>query len=150
MVNLHHKGAGWTIRNWEPDDSQAIMNLFTDCLKDFPWRGDPLTYQRQLMLDAVRCPVFVAVEPKAGLIGFMIVDLSAGYISHLFVDRNWRLCGIGRDMLALAKRNGRAQLKLDVDVQNKAARAAYEKLGWQVLVDAKPPRGDQQIRMISP
>ena len=76
--------------------------------------------------------------------------MRTGYVDHLFVDEDWRLCGVGRGLLEVARYEAARPLILDVDMQNVAARRAYEKLGWHVVVDAKPLRPGQQVRLVSP
>jgi len=78
------------------------------------------------------------------------VNVTTGYVDHLFVHRDWRFCGVGRGLLEVARKEADKPLILDVDTQNVSARHAYEKLGWRVLADAKPARPGQQVRLISP
>lgn len=81
----------------------------------------------------------------------MLADLAEGYIPYLFIDMDWRLCGIGTSLLALARRTSGKPLMLDCDAGNKAALAAYEAMGWHVVVGA--PRRKvpfRQVRLISP
>ena len=40
--------------------------------------------------------VLVAEEASAGIIGFLTLNITTGYVDHLFVHADWRLCGVGR------------------------------------------------------
>lgn len=145
-----HAGAGWSIRPFTRNDRISCLRIFSDCLRDFPWRGDWKAYLPVLQNAFVSSRVLVAEEPSAGMIAFLTVQMRTGYVDHLFVDEDWRLCGVGRGLLEVARNEAAKPLILDVDMQNVAARRAYEKLGWHVVVDAKPLRPGQQVRLISP
>ncbi|MEQ9436895.1 GNAT family N-acetyltransferase [Hyphomonas sp.] len=145
-----HAGAGWSIRPFTLNDRISCLRIFSDCLRDFPWRGDWKAYLPVLQNAFVSSRVLVAEEPSAGMIAFLTVQMRTGYVDHLFVDEDWRLCGVGRGLLEVARNEAARPLILDVDMQNVAARRAYEKLGWHVVVDAKPLRPGQQVRLVSP
>ena len=145
-----HAGAGWTIRPFVRNDRVPCLRIFRDCLRAFPWRGDWQAFLPALQNAFASARVLVAVEPSAGVIGFLTLNVSTGYVDHLFVQEDWRLCGVGRGLLEIARSEAAKPLILDVDMQNVAARRAYEKMGWQVVVDAKPMRPGQQVRLISP
>lgn len=145
-----HQGAGWTIRAFETSDARVCHRIFRDCVAHFPWRGDIANYlpalKRALDLDAA----YVAHEPQAGVIGFITMQPATRYVDHLFVTGDWRLCGVGRGLIAVAREQAGGPLTLDVDTQNTTARKAYEALGWQMMADAPPARRRQQLRLISP
>lgn len=150
-VYAHHPNAGWVIRPLIRGDVSGALSVFEACLAEFPWRSSFESERAHLFQSAVNSDVLIASEPQAGVVGFMVADLSTGYISHLFVDIDWRLCGIGTAFLDLAREASGKQLVLDVDEENAAGRAAYEALGWRVTEGArKTNRGYKQVRMISP
>ena len=74
---------------------------------------------------------YVAVEPQAGPVGFLTLIDRTTYVDHLFVHPEWRLCGIARGLLEVARQEVGESLTLDVDLKNESARAAYAALGWQ-------------------
>jgi GNAT superfamily N-acetyltransferase len=151
MILSHHPAAGWLIRPNQAGDSVPIVSIFETCLKAFPWRGPSHTYRRQMIRDMIHHEILVAEVSEAGVVGFMIFDPNAGYVSHLFVEADWRFCGIGGELLTLAREASDAPLTLDVDTLNTGAQAAYAALGWRETVSPNAsniPGG--QIRLISP
>ena len=135
---------------FDTSDAQACIRIFRDCVAHFPWRGDIANYlpalKRALDMDAT----FLAHEPQAGVIGFITMQPATRYVDHLFVAEDWRLCGVGRGLISVARTEASGPLLLDVDTQNTAARSAYEALGWRMTADAPPARRRQQLRLISP
>lgn len=93
--------------------------------------------------------VFVAEEARAGVVGFVSLEGLSAYVPHLFVDADWRYCGIGRGLLEVARDQVGQPLKLDVDRENVRALAAYQAMGWRVAATAGQRPGDQ-IRLIGP
>ncbi len=149
MSLFTHPGAGWSVRHWQREDYPQIEVIFKDCLTGFPWRQrdrDDLILLRQRLSSNV---AFVAAEPNAGVIGFLTLEQSKAYVPHVFVDRDWRFCGVGTGLLTVARGFVGQPLQLDVDVQNKAAINAYIALGWKER--AKAGRGRfEQVRLIGP
>jgi len=147
----NNPAAGWGIRLFKSGDAVGMKRVFEGCLRDFPWRGSILSEWRNLKASAKGSDILVAEEPSAGIVGFMVIDFSKSYISHVFVDIDWRLCGIGRAFLDIARETTGKSLALDVDEDNTAAQHAYKALGWQVVAPAKSEgAGYRQIRMVSP
>jgi len=144
-----HPSAGWTLRPAGPADFNGISQVFLTCLSEFPWRSAPRRELMQMENALLSGECFVVTEPRAGVVGFMIMDAVSGYISHLFVDADWRFCGIGSSLLQVARSVTSEPLKLDVDDQNTDALRAYQALGWTEVINAqKNARG--QRRLISP
>lgn len=94
---------------------------------------------------------YVAAEAHAGPVGFLtLIDLTT-YVDHLFVNPDWRLCGVARGLLETAREDIGESLTLDVDQKNAGARAAYAALGWQEAAfkpHSRIPGG--QVRLIGP
>ena len=111
-----HAGAGWSIRPFTLNDRISCLRIFSDCLRDFPWRGDWKAYLPVLQNAFVSSRVLVAEEPSAGMIAFLTVQMRTGYVDHLFVDEDWRLCGVGRGLLEVARYEAARPLILDVDM----------------------------------
>ena len=145
-----HAGAGWHIRDYETSDGQACMSIFMACLRKFPWRGAPRPYVARLIQSLPGSRIWVAEEPSAGIIGFLTMQPQDAYIDHIFVHEDWRFCGVGRGLLAVAREAAEQPLTLDVDTQNFGARKAYEALGWHVIAAAGEDTGRGQLRLISP
>lgn len=115
-----------------------------------PWRirnrGQYMILRRSLTpLNA-----WVAEEPDAGVIGFLTVQLPQDYIDHLFVDPDWRFCGVARGLLEVARQSASGALSLDVDTENMGARRAYEALGWEVVASTGSTSKARQMRLVSP
>ncbi len=149
MSLLTHPGAGWSVRHWRREDYPRIEAIFRDCLTAFPWRGperDEIIRLRQSLSANV---AFVATEKQAGVVGFLTLEQGKAYVPHVFVDRDWRFCGVGSGLLKVARNFVGRPLQLDVDVQNTAAIEAYMVLGWRER--AKVGRGRlEQVRLIGP
>lgn len=115
-----------------------------------PWRarhrGQHLALRRALEGQ----PAWVAEEPNAGIIGFLTLQVPADYIDHLFVDEDWRFCGVARGLLEVARREAEGPLSLDVDTENLTARRAYEALGWQVVASTGSAGRARQMRLVGP
>ena len=144
-----HSGAGWHIRDFERRASRPCYQVFRECLREFPWRGPAAPYLRQLFNTLPTAMALVAEEPQAGVIGFMTLRPDTGYVDHLFVANDWRLCGVARGLLHVGRDRMGQALILDVDAQNTSARDAYEKLGWKVFARAGEASAEQ-IRLIGP
>ena len=127
---ISHDGAGWQIRPFRPTDGEDCQAILTGCLEDFPWRGRPEVSVKQLSAALGRGLCWVAEEPCAGVVGFLTLIEDKAYVDHLFIDADWRFCGIGRGLLETARSFLGEPLTLSVDRGNHRAREAYEALGW--------------------
>lgn len=150
LMSLYsHPGAGWSIRHWRRDDYPQIEVIFRECLAAFPWRGsarDEVMRLRQALSANI---AFVAEEKNAGVVGFLTLEQGKAYVPHVFVDGDWRFCGVGSGLLQVARNFVGRPLKLDVDIQNAAAIEAYTALGWRE--QAKVGRGSrEQVRLVGP
>ena len=103
MSLMSHPAAGWSIRRAKQPDRGAVEDVFVRSLREMAWRRsqtDELIRFRQTILAA---EVFVAEEAAAGIIGFVSLEGLTAYVPHLFVDEDWRLCGVGRGLLDVAR-----------------------------------------------
>jgi GNAT superfamily N-acetyltransferase len=145
-----HAGAGWSIRPFQAADAGPCLSIFRDCLTSMPWRirnrGQYMVLRRALGPNNA----WVAEEPDAGVIGFLTLQLPQDYIDHLFVDPDWRFCGVARGLLEVARQAATGPLSLDVDAENMGARRAYEALGWQVVASTTTNTKARQMRLVSP
>lgn len=145
-----HLAAGWSVRPFASSDRAACFIIFRRCLGEFPWRGDWRAYVPALDKALGHARGFVAEEPNAGVIGFLTLQPQTAYVDHVFVSRDWRLCGVGRGLLEVARGEAGRALTLDVDTDNHAAREAYEALGWRMAADTRLTRHGPQVRLIGP
>ena len=149
MSLMTHPGAGWSVRHWRREDYPRIEAIFRDCLQSFPWRGPAREEVIRLRQSLSANVAFVATEKRAGVVGFLTLEQGKAYVPHVFVDEDWRLCGVGSGLLKVARNFVGRPLQLDVDVQNTAAIEAYMVLGWRER--AKVGRGrHEQVRLIGP
>ena len=149
MALMAHTSAGWEIRPHNRDDQSGIEAVFLRCLAEFPWRRNRETELEALLYARKYSTVLVATEPDAGIIGFIILQSDKAYVSHLFIDQDWRFCGIARGLLSVARTLSQGPLQLDVDERNKGAIAAYAALGWTEKVRGGPDQRDQR-RLVGP
>ena len=149
MNLLSHPGAGWSIRRAKSGDRLDVEAIFRRCLGDFAWRNSPSVEIARMRQTLLAADLFVAEVPQRGVVGFISLETHNAYVPHLFVEADWRLCGVGQGLLEVARDIAGRPLQLDVDIQNKRARAAYARMGWTVVAPAGGRRGEQ-IRLIGP
>jgi GNAT superfamily N-acetyltransferase len=148
-----HKGAGWSVRRWDRSDHPGIDRIFRQCLPAFPWRSSPSVEVNRLRQTLLAADVFVAEEPLAGLIGFLSLEPLTAYVPHLFVAPDWRLCGVARALLEVARSETGRPLQLDVDALNEPAMRFYRRLGWRIRAPADRRGGvirRGQVRLLGP
>ena len=127
---LTHPAAGWRIRPYRHVDAPRCRRIFEECLADFVWRGQPEPYLHALADSLHRARSWVAEEAQAGVVGFLTMLRDRPYVDHLFVQHDWRFCGVGRGLLETARTEAGEPLELDVDEQNVRGRKAYLAMGW--------------------
>lgn len=142
-----HPAAGWQIRPFRPGPDRAgCERVFQACVGEFSWLDTAQSLPAGWSSPGCGLAIHVAEVRQAGLVGFIMFNSETGYVSYLLVERDWRLCGIGRGFLAGARGMTSRALSLDVDRQNGRARAAYEALGFQPVA-TRTAAGREQIRM---
>ncbi|MEL6244779.1 MAG: GNAT family N-acetyltransferase [Pseudomonadota bacterium] len=142
--------AGWSIRRFEGVDAPACAMIFRSCLEAFAWRGRPQVYIGPLYESLRTAVSWVAEEPRAGVVGFLTLQPRAAYVDHVFVDEDWRFCGIGRGLLAEARAYAGWPLTLTVDAENQFARGAYEAMGWEPTGETGGRGHSAWVRMRGP
>lgn len=145
-----HAGAGWSIRPFTAADVGPCLAIFRECLTQMPWRIRNRDQYMILRRSLTPLNAWVATEPDAGVIGFLTLQLAQDYIDHLFVDPDWRLCGVARGLLEVARQGAIGALSLDVDAENLRARRTYEALGWQLVAGTGSTSKARQMRLVSP
>ena len=144
MDLMSHLSAGWRIRLRRKPDNPDMETIFRNCLTAFPWRGQE-TEEVIRLRHAISVSIsLVAYEANAGLVGFLVLEKPKAYVSHLFIDDDWRFCGLASGLLSVARDLARAPLQLDVDVQNEGAMRAYKAMGWVEKVGTNPTRPEQK------
>ena len=122
------------IKSFEPRDSAAVVQLWSDCGLIVPW-NDPLKdIERKL-----------SVQPEMFLVGWLnariIASVMAGYdghrgwINYLAVDPKHQRRGLGRRMMEEAESRLRAagcpKINLQVRGSNAAVIEFYQRLGFR-------------------
>ena len=87
-----------------------------------------------------------ADEDRPGILGF--IGLQGDYIAGLFVRREARSRGVGRQLLDHVK-TGRAELKLQVYVNNPRAEAFYRREGFLCAGEGVDPETGQRERCMA-
>jgi aminoglycoside 6'-N-acetyltransferase I len=92
--------------------------------------------------------IFVAEADAGTLVGFLEVDLRShadgcnpsrpvGYIEGWYVAENYRLCGVGRKLLARAEDWARShrcvEMASDALIDNELSQRAHQALGYEVV-----------------
>lgn len=144
---LTHPAAGWRIRQYRHVDAPRCRRIFEQALDTFVWRGAPGPYLHALADSLHRARSWVAEEPNAGVVGFLTMLNEKPYVDHLFVHEDWRLCGIGRGLLHVARAAAGVPLELDVDEQNIQGRKAYFALGWEET-GSRSRKGNIRLRSL--
>jgi len=124
------------LRRYEPRDEDAAIALWLRSWQaafpqiDFAAR---LEWWRQRWRSELVPKAAIAIaEADDGVVGFVTVDPSTGYLDQIVVAPQRWGCGIGAALIAEAKRLSPAGLALDVNTDNARAIRFYEKLGFVV------------------
>lgn len=119
------------IRQLQKADIAQVMYLWLSGNEDAHafisreyWRSHYAQVQEQIL----EAEVFV-YETNGKIQGF--IGMENGYIAGIFVDGNCRSCGIGRELLEVAKRMHSA-LTLDVYQRNTRAVSFYLREGFSI------------------
>ncbi len=146
---IDHPAAGWRIRAYEPEDALCCVRVFDRCFRTFAWRGARTPHVDPLLSALEETLAWVAEEPRAGIVGFLTLFPEQRHVEHLFVEADWRLCGIGRGLLDTARHAAHGALTLTVDAHNRPARQAYAALGWSTVAMGGDGAG-AWLRLVSP
>lgn len=145
----HHRAAGWHLRRFGAiPDRAGCERVFAACVSEFGWMRGPQSLPPGWWREGTGLAIRVAEVREAGIVGFMMLNPQSGYVSYLLVERDWRLCGIGRGLLKAAGQVAGGPLSLDVDRENRFARAAYGALGFREVA-AREQGGRHQIRVVA-
>lgn len=121
------------IRTFEESDTEAVVQLWTECALVVPWNDPVRDIQRKL-----------AVQPNLFLVGCIAAKIIAtvmagydghrGWINYLAVASSRRRQGVGRGMMEEAERRlrvlGCPKINLQVRNSNTHAIDFYNRLGF--------------------
>lgn len=144
---ITHPAAGWRIRQYEHADAPRCRRIFERAVAEFAWRGSSEQYLPALA-ESLRGELsWVAEERNAGVVGFLTMLRYKPYVDHLFVEADWRFCGVGRGLLHVARAAANRPLELHVDRKNVHARRAYAAMGWEEI-GKRTKHGNIRLRSI--
>ena len=121
------------IRPFEPSDSDAVVQLWTDCGLVVPWNDPRKDIQRKL---SVQSEMFLVGCSDSHLIASVMAgyDGHRGWINYLAVHPEHRSSGIGRRMMEeaedLLREAGCPKINLQVRSSNAAVIEFYQGVGF--------------------
>ena len=135
------------IRRLEPDDLPAAAELWLDANREahgFLPASYWLEHLEEVQAAMAQAEMWAfAAEEQAEILGF--IGLQGDYVAGLFVRREARSGGVGRQLLDHAKA-GRQALRLRVYQKNKRAAAFYRREGFRALeADTDPDTGEVEL-----
>lgn len=120
------------IRKFQKSDLKQVMHIWLSSNEDAHpfiskeyWHSNFYMVQEQIL----KAEVFV-YETDGEIQGF--IGIVEEYIAGIFVDRKYRSCGIGKQLLEFVKQTHNT-LSLDVYQKNKRAAAFYLREGFSIL-----------------
>ena len=122
------------IRPFQPDDEEAVVQLWTDCGLVVPWNNPRRDIARKLSIQA---DMFLVAVSKGQLVGSVMVGYSGhrGWINYLAVHPDHRRTGIGRFMMDEAEERLRSlgcpKINLQVRTSNSQAIEFYRRIGFK-------------------
>lgn len=137
------------IRSLEPADLPAVSAIWLDANReahDFIPASYWLGHFEEVRTALAQAEVWVfEAEARAEISGF--IGLQEDYIAGIFVRREARSGGVGRQLLDHVKA-GRRQLRLQVYRKNLRAAAFYRREGFRVLEEGVDPgTGEAELLM---
>lgn len=136
------------IRNLEEKDMEAVMDIWLtsniethDFIPEIYWRKN---------YEAVRAAIGRAevcvYEDGGQILGF--VGIVEDYIAGIFVKKEFRSAGIGRELLENGKKNHK-RLLLDVFAENERALEFYVREGFRIDMErVGDDTGKKEYRMV--
>lgn len=132
-----------TIRDATKDDLQALRKLYEQFMRELPPPPDlPIDTEHELneLVDYIETRVALVAEDDSGeIMGFALANMDnhpgIALLSDLYVAPGARRQGAARELIRAAGERLRARgakvMTLDVGIENAAARATYERLGFR-------------------
>ena len=123
------------LRQYQPDDRQALVSLWSVCQLTRPWNDPYRDIDRKLTRDASN---LVVLENDGELVGSVMVGYEGhrGWVNYLAVHPGHQRQGLGRLLMTEAERRlrelGCAKVNLQIRASNKAAVEFYRHIGYTV------------------
>lgn len=124
-----------TIRQFAPDDADAVVALWRACDLVRPWNDPHKDIARKL---AVADGLFLVAEDDGAVVGTVMAgyDGHRGWMNYLAVAPELQRSGLGRALVAAAEAGlaafGCPKVNLQIRDTNTAVVAFYERLGYSV------------------
>jgi putative acetyltransferase len=144
---------GISLRAYQTDDEDASVALWLRAWQatypalDFAERLD--WWRERWRHELLPVAEIVIAEANGSMIGFVTIDTDTGYLDQLVVAPEYWGAGVGRDLIAEAKRLSPSGVDLDVNVDNARALAFYRKCGFAITGDGKNPITGRPIHRMS-
>jgi putative acetyltransferase len=128
----------FSLRNYEPRDEDASIALWLNTWQatypqfDFAARLDWWRARWRSEIMAAASIVIAQTQHDAAMIGFVTVDPVTHYLDQLVVAPQFWGFGVGKALIAQAKRLSPAGLELDVNTDNARAIRFYETCGFSI------------------
>jgi len=146
-------GPAFTLRPYRAADEDAAIELWRRTWQvayprlDFTQRLD--WWRERWRHELVPTAAIVMAQAQAGLLGFVTVDRSTGYLDQIVVAPEAWGGKIAEALLAEARRLSPAGLDLAVNADNARAIRFYEKHGFVVTGSDVNPRSGAPIRKMA-
>lgn len=144
---------GISLRAYQTDDEDASVALWLRAWQatypalDFAERLD--WWRERWRRELLAVAEIVIAEANGSMIGFVTIDTDTRYLDQLVVAPEYWGAGVGRDLIAEAKRLSPSGVDLDVNVDNARALAFYRKCGFAITGDGKNPITGRPIHRMS-
>ena len=144
---------GISLRAYQTDDEDASVALWLRAWQatypalDFAERLD--WWRERWRHELLPVAEIVIAEANGSMIGFVTIDTATRYLDQLVVAPEYWGAGVGRDLIAEAKRLSPSGVDLDVNVDNARALAFYRKCGFAITGDGKNPITGRPIHRMS-
>ena len=120
----------------------ALLDLWAaswaEVYADF--QADRAWFELHLRDECAGGAVYRLAKDDQGLAGFLLIHPDSGYIEHICVAAGRKGAGLGRALMAEARRISPAGLDLSVGAANRRAIAFYEREGFHRSGEGVSPR----------
>jgi len=129
------------IRRYEPADEIAVADLWHRAgVAEYTylptWQTFSVQEARRVFRDVIAARCEIWIHTSAGAEGETVsgyLALDGDYLDRLYVDPGHQRRGVGRALLAHAKRLRPTELRLHTHQANQRARSFYEKSGFAIV-----------------
>lgn len=122
-----------TIRSFQPDDTENVVRLWTECGLCVPWNDPYKDIQRKVR---IADNLFLVAEQTEQIVGTVMGGYEGhrGWINYLAVDPESRKLGLGRELMQEVERRllelDCPKINLQIRSTNSAVIAFYEAIGF--------------------